>query len=144
MKRKTNNQEEHEDRGVFSTNSLDGIKVRHFSVQKMIDFSMKLPTIYTPLDRFRYHMELFCWRDERGNPISPRMVLEDARVSPFHAKRILTVDLAYPILVSEDRMTIYDGMHRLAKAFLQKHYFYIKVVFVRHSMFLYSEINISF
>lgn len=140
-----NKKANYEENGIFSTTLLDGNVLpsppRYFSVKRMIEVSRKNKTKYVFLKKLRHKLDCLCWQDSKGNPISPNMVLNNMKLFENHANNILLADLHFPIFISEDMKTIYDGMHRLAKAFLENH-FYIKVIRLLDFQLMSCEINI--
>ena len=141
----------HNEDGVFGVfymsqpeNGKSGWRSRFFSIRRMIELTQKAPVRYVFLENLRSHLDVFCWQDDRGKPITPNMVLEDPESFPHHAKKIKDAELCYPILISFDKKVIYDGMHRLAKAFSQENFYFIKSITVPHYTLVSSEINISF
>jgi hypothetical protein len=142
MKKQTNDEEEC---GVFSTRLVDDNNLpsppRYFSVKRMIEVSRKNKIRYVFLEHLRHKLDCLCWQDSRGTLISPNMVLNNMKLFQWHANKIQSVDLSFPIIISHDNQTIYDGMHRLAGAFLKKD-FYIKVVILSEFQLMSCEINI--
>lgn len=61
-----------------------------------------------------------CWGDPlKSIKFSPISVIENPKKYPDDSNKILKANLKYPIIMSFD-FNIVDGMHRLAKVYLQK------------------------
>lgn len=85
-------------------------------------WAMQLPTRVFPLSEFDKCLDWDVWSE----PLTPRTLLS-------HYKRMVAVDLFYPIIVCVDEeggvKHLIDGMHRLVKAYA-KEYEKISVVVV--------------
>jgi hypothetical protein len=97
-----------------------------YSVERMIRECRGLQIYSVFLKDLVCRLDIQCWRDNKGDLISPNMVLNNPSLHANEFKRILNADLTYPIILSFEKNRVCDGMHRLAKAVYEKH-FYIKV-----------------
>ena len=97
-----------------------------YSIEKMILECRRLPVYSVFLESLDHHLDDLCWLNIEGNKISPNLVLNNPKLHTSEFKRMMKSDLFYPIIMSQDKKTIYDGMYRLARSFYEKH-FYIKV-----------------
>jgi hypothetical protein len=80
-----------------------------WDVDRLIELSKDFPRITVPLSSIREIDEVY-WFDGAKERPTCRKVLE-------HMHLINEVDLSYPIILSADGRVM-DGMHRVAKAFL--------------------------
>jgi hypothetical protein len=80
--------------------------------------ALDLPVQLMSVAKLVWHLELPWWRGERPFCVRPVDVLRRPGDFRPHRARILEADLRYPLDVTwrEDRWTILDGIHRLAKA----------------------------
>ncbi len=71
---------------------------------------------------FESHLTHIGWGDPSvpGGLFSPRQVLLNPEDYPDDMKRITDANMSFPIMVTEDKNLIIDGVHRLTKAFLTK------------------------
>lgn len=120
----------------------DIITIRYYSVDIMMKYVWNLPVKYIFLEYLKNKLDALCWKDDIGQAISPNMVMNNMDLFSTHAKKITAADLKQPILVSENRSKIYDGMYRLAKSFKDKHFF-IKSISVPYHIFSASQVNIE-
>lgn len=86
-------------------------------------WALDVPVEEMPLSEFVWIFDLPFWEDEEGNiVITPRQVMDQLDAFPFHAQKIDNADTAYPIDIMKNKkgewLTL-DGLHRLAKLFLQ-------------------------
>ncbi len=81
-----------------------------WDVDRLIELSKDLPRITVPLSSIRELDEVYWFDDAKERPTC-RKVLE-------HIGLIHEVDLSYPIILGADGRVM-DGMHRVAKAFLE-------------------------
>ena len=82
-----------------------------WDVHRLVALSSEFEVIEVPLDKIRELDENFWFQDAN---------VPTCRAIALHAKLIEETDLAYPIILSENGRVM-DGMHRVAKAFLQGH-----------------------
>lgn len=121
---------------------------RKYSVDRLFRITKNIKVYKIPISDLVYHLKDKCWeyKNEGVGDISPLDVLETPKKNKRYAKhynRIINADMQYPILVyivkeetdanqnldeeTEDPMSgkeptvIVDGMHRLARAFMEKH-----------------------
>lgn len=80
-----------------------------WDVDRLIDLSKDLPRITVPLSAIREMHEVY-WFDDAEQRPTCRRVLE-------HMGLINEVDPSYPIILGADGRVM-DGMHRVARAFL--------------------------
>ncbi len=80
-----------------------------WDVDRLIRLSKNLPRITVPVGAIREIDEVYWFDDAKERPTC-RKVLE-------HMSLINEVDLSYPIILSANGRVM-DGMHRVAKAFL--------------------------
>jgi hypothetical protein len=73
-----------------------------------------------PISEIAYNMDIPYLEQEGTNDwnLSPRMVLENFKKEIFHANKVNTADLQYPIelYLHQDKRIILDGVHRFIKA----------------------------
>lgn len=81
-----------------------------WDVDRLIRLTAKLPRHEVPLSAIRELDEAYWFGD--GSGATCRAVAE-------HARLIAETDLRYPIILSSDGRVM-DGMHRVAKAFLER------------------------
>lgn len=108
------------------TYSTDG---RVYSVNMMFLYinENKPKEVQLLVEDLKYQLEFACWGSEDDNGYTPLSVLEDPISRPSEYKRIVGVDLSYPIIVSGG--FIIDGMHRLAKSVLQNNKYIAAYIF---------------
>ncbi len=76
--------------------------------------------------RFDYLLDLPLWSSVPGKgmlfDISPSTVIQNPAASPHQAKRLAAADTSYPLdfLLHHDRPWILDGVHRLAKLYIEQ------------------------
>jgi hypothetical protein len=87
----------------------DGL--RAWDVARLVVLAEGLPTVRVSLSAIR-ELDAPYWYEPGGTPTC-RSVAE-------HARLIDEADLSFPIILSADG-AVMDGMHRVAKAFLQGH-----------------------
>ena len=80
--------------------------------------ALDLPVGLMSVAKLVWHLELPWWRGERPFSVRPVDVLRRPGHYPDHRGRILDADLGCPLDLTwlEERWTIMDGIHRLAKA----------------------------
>lgn len=71
---------------------------------------------------------------------SPIEIIQDPSLDEKHYNRILNADMQYPILVDSSNGNVIDGMHRLAKAFLNNNST-IKAVYITEDMKKDAEVE---
>lgn len=81
-----------------------------WDVDRLIERTARLPPMEVPLDSIRELDEPF-WFGGEGDVPTCRAVAD-------HARLISETDLRYPIILGADGRVM-DGMHRVAKAYLQ-------------------------
>src|SRR5689334_3363783 len=86
----------------------DGL--RAWNVHRLIALAEPLPVVEVPLTAIRELDETYWMTD--GSALTCRQVAE-------HAQLIAEADLAFPILLSSDGRVM-DGMHRVAKALIER------------------------
>tara|TARA_Y100000588_G_scaffold354235_1_gene408295 strand:- start:139 stop:573 length:435 start_codon:yes stop_codon:yes gene_type:complete len=75
--------------------------------------------------RFDYLLDLLLWSSGPGKgmlfDIAPMAVIQNPMASPHQTKRLATTDISYPLdfLMYSGRPWILDGMHRLAKLYVE-------------------------
>jgi hypothetical protein len=79
-----------------------------WDVSRLIELSKDLPVRAVPISSIT-DFDAVCWFNSDERPTC-RAVAE-------HAKRIMAVDLSYPIILSQAG-NVMDGLHRVARAFL--------------------------
>lgn len=68
---------------------------------------------------FEQHMKSKCWKEPNKNKFfSPLDIIKKRAKSELHSKRIEDADLSYPIIINKANGWILDGIHRLARAYL--------------------------
>lgn len=82
-----------------------------------------LPDYELPVWCFGWQLDLPWW-SHGGEPfkITPRQVAADPVAHLQHYWRAMMADLAYPIIVREERLAIFDGVHRLLRACMEGRY----------------------
>lgn len=84
---------------------------RHtYLTQRLWRLAADLPTIEVPIDEIA-EFDQDCWFT--GGDVTCRMVAE-------HTRRIVAADLSHPVILSADGRLM-DGVHRIAKAWLDGH-----------------------
>ena len=81
-----------------------------WDVDRLIDLTAHLPRVEVPLESIRELNEPF-WFGGGSEEATCRAVAD-------HARLILETDLSYPIILDADGRVM-DGMHRVAKAYLE-------------------------
>lgn len=81
-----------------------------WDVDRLVDLSAHLPTQDVPVDAIRELDQPFWFGDEGSNPT--------VRAVADHARLIEQTDLRHPIILGADGRVM-DGMHRVAKAYLE-------------------------
>lgn len=81
-----------------------------------------LPLIGVPLEDLIWHFDLPLWSKDGTDDwnLTPWEVIGEETGTMTHYERTMKADLSYPILVTkyQSRLVILDGVHRLAKAFI--------------------------
>lgn len=94
-----------------------------YSVDMMFAFLIKYkhPITKIKMDEMLDLLNVPVWGDPTGTKYSAMDVINFPTRYALDYKRIIKANLSYPIIVSYDDgyIEIVDGMHRLAKAFLQ-------------------------
>jgi hypothetical protein len=88
-----------------------------WNVSRLIELAKDLPVRDVPISSIT-DFDAACWFNSDEKPTC-RAVTE-------HAKRIMAVDLSYPIILSQAG-NVMDGLHRVARAFLDGNA-YVKAV----------------
>ncbi len=102
----------------------DGVR---YNVDKLIEISKAVEPKDIPITEFDKTMDTECWDDSNGKMIKPKDVLEaiksGANVPEMeeHMERVKKSDPNHPILAVniEGEPIVIDGVHRLAKSFLE-------------------------
>jgi hypothetical protein len=74
-----------------------------------------VPTTKVQILELLPQLEEDCW-----GGITQRQVIENPDISQEHNDRIQNADMSYPIMIDKSNNIVVDGMHRLAKAYLDK------------------------
>lgn len=88
-------------------------------------WSLPALAVDEPIERYTYLLHLPLWSSVSGKgmlfDVSPMEVLNSPERYPHQARRTSEANEAFPIdtVIYGDRKWILDGMHRLAKAYLQ-------------------------
>jgi hypothetical protein len=96
-----------------------------YNVYAIIDFLKDAPIELVPTKTFAPMVAagMKHWDDAEGESLEPHEMLRDwpaAKNNSLwteHVAKIEAADLAHPIIVHRPTNTVFDGMHRLAKAF---------------------------
>jgi hypothetical protein len=97
-----------------------------FSVEKLIYLTQDIESVEIPVADLVYLLHVKCWDDTWSDEVSPMDVLRRPKSSfvAEHYERILRAELEHPILIGIKQTTkqyqMYDGAHRLAKAWKDK------------------------
>lgn len=91
-----------------------------FSVTKVIDLMENVKSKKTNVLELSKILSERLWEDNRGYMISPFMVIQNPSKYPEHWSRIQKADLRYAILVNSTGDDVFDGLHRLSKAFVNR------------------------
>jgi len=83
-----------------------------WDVDRLIDLTAHLPPVEVPLDAIRELDEPYWFGGEGGGEAPTCRAVAD------HARLIAETDLRYPIILGADGRVM-DGMHRVAKAYLE-------------------------
>lgn len=83
-----------------------------WDVQGLVELTTGLPRKQVPLSEIRELDETYWFGDEQAKPT--------CRAIAEHARLIEETDLSFPIILSADSRVM-DGMHRVAKAYLNGH-----------------------
>ncbi len=81
-----------------------------WDVDRLIDLSRDLPVEWVAVDSV-HEIDTSYWFDGSAEVPTVRKVVE-------HCKLIISVDVAYPIILGHDGRVM-DGMHRIARALLE-------------------------
>lgn len=111
-----------EDR-AHGTHTVD-FEGKMYDVYAVIDANKETPVEVVPTETFAHMIEagMEHWDDTDAKPLGANAMLQDweaAKANPLwaeHVAKIEKADLAHPILVHRPTKTVFDGMHRLAKA----------------------------
>lgn len=80
----------------------------------------KLPEVYARVSDLTYQLKHNTWTNsDKTVKYSPMSVITNPESNPMEYKKIMTVDLSYPIIITTDGIII-DGMHRLSRSFIEK------------------------
>lgn len=102
-----------------------------YDISKLLKLTEKRPVVCVEVKYLAHGLEDLCWENELGQVISPKMVLEDPKISLRHMSDINAANLDTPILVYCCQHPIYDvvdGLQKLAKAVTMKR----AIVYVRY------------
>ncbi|RJQ36696.1 hypothetical protein C4552_02265 [Candidatus Parcubacteria bacterium] len=84
---------------------------------------LPLPIIDVAIDELVWHFDMPVWEQDGTDDwnLTPWQVIRGEAGTSAHQKRVDDTDLQYPILLRRfnGRLVVIDGVHRLAKAYLQ-------------------------
>jgi hypothetical protein len=87
-------------------------------------WALEVKTEEMPIDELVWIFDVPFWEDEDGNiVITPKEVINDMEAYPYHRDKILNSDTTYPLDIMKNnkgKWLTLDGLHRLAKLFLNK------------------------
>lgn len=83
-----------------------------WDVERLIQLSKHLPPLRVPLDAIRELDQVYWFDDDQERPTCRKVIQ--------HMRLVEAADLAHPIILGADGRLM-DGMHRVAKALLQRH-----------------------
>jgi hypothetical protein len=86
-----------------------------YDVYTLWELTKGLPAFPVLLSHVESNLDLPCW----DGP-TPREVMNAMHEHQDHASRIWVAELQHPILLHSDGQTIIDGIHRLARAALER------------------------
>jgi disulfide oxidoreductase YuzD len=110
------------------------IEIKNFSWSQKKLWSLKVEPQVIDVSNFRWLLDYPIWATDYPNKIfdlKPIDVLNDIETYPIKKKRILNVDLSYPIFAIRwnDKYVILDGFHRLLKSIIDdRHSIEVKIV----------------
>ena len=84
---------------------------------------LPLPVVEIDIEKLTWHFDMPVW-DKDGTDdwnLTPWEVIRKEKNTTTHQKRIAETDTSHPIVVTEynSRLVILDGVHRLAKVYMQ-------------------------
>ncbi len=86
---------------------------------------LPLPVVEIPLEKLLWHFDMPVWEKDGTDDwnLMPWEVIRKEEGTTTHWKRMEEADLGFPIIVTDynHRLVILDGMHRLVKAYLERH-----------------------
>lgn len=120
----------------YSENSLEainrpvetaGMNGKEYNVELLRPYAESLPVVQMPLENFVSDVSESnkCWTDSFGQRFGPYQILEDWEAAQRnidwedHIKAIKEADLNEPVWFHEGD-GVFDGLHRLTRAFLEK------------------------
>lgn len=118
-------------------------KGKAYKVKKLWSAVRKNKVIQIPIKEIINHLEKNVWsyQIEGRMDFKPIDVIENPMINKYHYNRILMADLSYPIIVIKNEgIDILDGLHRLAKAYLEKKDS-LPATFITESQLQYAEIT---
>lgn len=84
---------------------------------------LPLPIVDVPVEKLLWHFDMPVWEKDGTDDwnLTPGDVIKKKEGTNVHQKRVEDADTSYPIIVTvyNDRLVILDGVHRLAKIYLQ-------------------------
>jgi hypothetical protein len=87
-------------------------------------WALDVPVEEMELNEFLWIFDIPFWEDKDGNiVITPNEVMNNLDAYPYHRDKIHNSDTSYPIDIMKNkngRWLTLDGLHRLAKIFLNK------------------------
>jgi hypothetical protein len=114
--------------GANHTLHHNGLEV---DVYKLVHATQEIPVVVVPIEKYTDDLNDQCWTDDQGKRVSPNEVIEAYRIAgdaesaiaarpelSQHIRKIDTSDYSFPVLVFESK--VIDGMHRLAKAVMER------------------------
>jgi hypothetical protein len=92
-------------------------------IQKL--HNLAIPTTEMLISELLWHFDYPFW-DKIGTDdwnLTPWEVIKNPKLHPNHFNKIKEADLSYPIEIVDhnNRWLILDGLHRLAKAYIENH-----------------------
>lgn len=121
-----NDFEETKEHGESHVVISDGVE---YSVDRLIEISKSLEPTEISITEFEKVLEEECWDDSMGRKLKPKEVIkaiedgiDEVPELKDHIERIKNSNTEYPILVVNigGELVVLDGVHRLAKSFLEK------------------------
>ena len=99
-----------------------GLDGRLYEVPKLWELTADLPIFRMPVAQLRFKLDHFTWNDEFGLDLTPNTVLANPDAHAEHWNCISSADLSFPILIftHATNTEVVDGMHRLARALVEK------------------------
>ena len=96
----------------------------NFRWDKQKVWQLSTPTTWMAITDLMWQLDLPVWSTAPPQPnfdLTPRQVIEQPTIYPYHWQRIWATDLTFPLELfpNPDKLVILDGYHRLAHHYLR-------------------------